>query len=122
VSCGDLTFLQGFYGWMTASGASWPQTFFDLYGGEASGTRMKASPQARLYQTGDFAPVQAALGARTPTHADRLSLPYFQAALPVTMLVDDVEALWDPIAAGDDWSAFDAKMDHLEAARLALAP
>ncbi|MEQ8299591.1 MAG: YdiU family protein [Hyphomonas sp.] len=118
----DLTFLQGFYSWMTASGASWPQTFFDLYGGEASAGRMKASPQAGLYQAAEFAPVREALAARVALHADRLSLPYFQASLPVSLLVDDVEALWDPIAAEDDWSAFEAKMEHLETARLALAP
>ena len=40
----------------------------------------------------------------------------------VAMLIEDVEALWEPIAAEDDWSAFEAKMEHLEAARLALAP
>ena len=26
------------------------------------------------------------------------------------MLVDEVEAIWAPIAAGDDWSAFHAKV------------
>lgn len=118
----DLTFLQAFYGWMTSSGAAWPQTFFDLYGGMASAGRMQASPQTALYQTADFAPVRDALAARAPTHADRLALPYFQADEPVRMLVEDVEGLWDPIAADDDWSAFEAKLAHLEAARLALAP
>ncbi len=118
----DLIFLQAFYGWMTTSGAAWPQTFFDLYGGEASADRMNASPQATLYQTDTFSPVRDALAARAPTHADRLALPYFQAAEPVKMLVEDVEGLWDPIAADDDWSGFEAKLALLEAARLALAP
>ena len=118
----DLAFLQGFYGWMTTSGASWPQTFFDLYGGTASEPRMKTSPQAGLYRAEAFVPIREFLAARAPKHAERLSLPYFQAAAPVTMLIEDVEALWDPIAAEDDWSAFDAKMEHMEAARLALAP
>lgn len=119
---GDLTFLQAFYGWMTTSGAAWPQTFFDLYAGEASAARMKASPQAALYQTESFAPVRDFIAAREATHADRLALPYFQADTPVTMLIEDVESLWAPIAAEDDWSAFEAKLAHLEAARLALAP
>jgi uncharacterized protein YdiU (UPF0061 family) len=118
----DLTFLQGIYGWMTTSGASWPQTFFDLYGGVASEARMKTSPQAALYETADFTPVRDALAARTPTHPERLSLPYFQAAAPVVLLIEDVESLWAPIAERDDWSAFDAKLAHLEAARTALAP
>jgi serine/tyrosine/threonine adenylyltransferase len=118
----DLTFLQGLYGWMTTSGASWPQTFFDLYGGSASEARMKASPQAALYETADFAPVRDALAARTPTHPDRLALPYFQAVAPVVLLIENVESLWAPIAESDDWSAFEAKLAHLEAARTALAP
>ena len=118
----DLTFLQAFYGWMTTSGASWPQTFFDLYGGEASEARMKASPQAALYQTESFAPVRDFITAREATHAARLTLPYFQADTPVTMLIEDVESLWAPIAAENDWSAFEARLAHLEHARLALAP
>ena len=118
---GDLGFLQVFYGWMTESGASWPQTFFDWFGGSASAERAASSPQAALYSDPAFDPFRAALLERTPLRPERLALPYFQRPEPVSLVIDEVEALWAPIAERDDWSAFDAKMDHIEQARLALA-
>lgn len=116
----DLAFLQAFYGWMTQSGADWPQTFFDWFGGGASSQRAAASPQAHQYAAAAFAPVHTGLNARTPVRPDRLTAPYFQMPRPVSLVIEDVEALWAPIAAEDDWSAFAAKTAHIEAARQAL--
>ena len=117
----DIAFLQAFYGWMTESGAGWAQTFFDWFGGNASEARAAASPQSGLYAHPAFGPVRAALMARTPVRPGRLSLPYFQRPTPVSLVIEDVEALWAPIAASDDWSAFTAKTDHIDEARRALA-
>ena len=36
--------------------------------------------------------------------------PYFKLPDPCTILIDEVEAIWAPIAAADDWSAFHAKI------------
>ena len=117
----DVSFLQAFYGWMTESGANWPQTFFDWFGGSASETRAAASPQAGLYTTAQFQPVREALLSRAPSSPERLTHAYFQRPSPVSLLIDEVEALWAPIAENDDWSALKAKTDHIEEARLALA-
>lgn len=117
----DIAFLQAFYAWMTESGASWPQTFFDWFGGVASNARAAASPQANLYQAAAFTPVKAALTARAPVRPERLEHAYFQNAKPVSLVIEEVEALWAPIAQSDDWSLLHAKTDHIEEARLALA-
>lgn len=116
----DIDFLQLFYSWMTESGASWPQTFFDWLGGEASAARAAASPQAALYKAAEFQPVRQALFARAAVKPERLTLAYFQRAAPVSLVIEEVEALWAPIAEADDWSAFKTKTDHIEEARLAL--
>jgi uncharacterized protein YdiU (UPF0061 family) len=116
----DIAFLQAFYGWLTESGADWPQVFFDWFGGSASASRAAASPQSGLYASGEFAPVRAALLSRSPVRPERLGGPYFAAPQPVRLLYEDVEALWAPVAEGDDWSLFEGKMAHIEAARLAL--
>ncbi|MBK8197733.1 MAG: YdiU family protein [Acidobacteria bacterium] len=116
----DLGFLQAFYGWMTQSGAGWAQTFFDWFGGEASSQRAAASPQAHLYAAAAFGPVHTALNARAPIRPGRLAASYFQEPAPVSLVIEEVEALWAPIAAEDDWSAFAAKTAHIEAARQAL--
>ena len=39
---------------------------------------------------------------------------------PPTLLIEDVEALWAPIAEADDWTAFDAKIRAIAALREAL--
>ena len=116
----DLKFLQGFYSWMTESGATWPQVFFDWFGGKESAARANASPIAQMYTDDDFAPSREQILAREPARPERLSHPYFDAPTPVSLLIEEVEALWAPIAESDDWSAYDAKLAHLEQARLAL--
>jgi len=115
----DLAFLQNFYAWMTETGADWPQTFFDLFAGAAGKDRRQASPQRALYEGDAFAPVAARLDAYTPDRPERLSHPYFSGRKPASLVIDEIEALWAPIAEADDWSAFGAKMDDI--ARLGMA-
>ncbi len=72
----------------------------------------------------DFAAVRALLADRTcpgrPDHA------YFRQPGPCTVLIDEVEAIWAPIAAADDWSAFTAKVAAVrlmgQGLRLGMAP
>jgi hypothetical protein len=74
-----------------------------------------------LYAAPDFRDVRAGLEARTPNDAAmRLGHPYFQRVAPHTMLIDEVEALWAPIAERDDWSMFEAKLRQLAEMREAL--
>jgi serine/tyrosine/threonine adenylyltransferase len=47
----DTAFLVALYGWMTETGAAWPELFFDWFGGEASAARATESPQGALYRT-----------------------------------------------------------------------
>jgi uncharacterized protein YdiU (UPF0061 family) len=46
-------------------------------------------------------------GAVTGTH------PYWTGAAPQSLLIEEVEAIWGPIAERDDWSAFEAKIEAL---------
>ncbi|MEZ5987310.1 MAG: YdiU family protein [Hyphomonas sp.] len=115
----DTGFLQDLYAWMTESDASWPQVFHDWFGGAASEARAKASPQAALYEAAAFAPVRAHLLAREPVRPERLEQAAFQRQTPPSLLIEEVEALWTPIAEADDWTAFEAKLADIEALRLA---
>ncbi len=117
----DLEFLSVFYGWLTETGASWPQVFFDWFGGAASEARAAESPLASRYGDPGFAPVKAGLLARTPDRPERLAAPYFQGRTPETLLIGDIETLWAAIAEKDDWSLFEAKLAGLETLRRALA-
>ena len=115
----DLLFLQDFYAWMTESEARWPQVFFDWFGGAVSADRAAKSPQAALYQSPAFSNVKAQLEARTPDRPERIQHPYFQADRPVDLIIETVEALWAPIAEGDDWAPLAAHLAHIDQARQA---
>jgi len=117
----DLDFLSTFYGWMTESGAPWPQVFFDWFGGAASEARAAESPAAAHYKSESFAPVRAGLLARSPDRPERLGHPVFAADTPPSLLYDEIEALWAPIAESDDWSGLHAHLARLDALRVAMA-
>ena len=114
----DLEFLSQFYAWLTESQAPWPQVFFDWFGGPASESRAKDSPAATHYNTAMFAPIKEALMSYAPV---RPGFPYFQSPTPTSLLIDEIEAIWAPIAEDDDWSAFEAKLADIEALRQVLA-
>ena len=117
----DLEFVSTLFGWLTESQAGWDQFFHDWYCGAASAARAAQSPQAALYADIAFSPVRAGMEARTGTGAQGfLDQPYFQRATPTTMLIDEVEAVWTPIAERDDWSPFEAKLTDVAEMREAL--
>ena len=116
----DLAFLGELFRWMTDSEVSWPQFFHDWFGGPASEARAAQGPERAHYAGADFAATKAGLLDRTPQRPERLAHAVFQAATPPTLLIEDVEALWAPIAEADDWTAFDAKIRAIAAVREAL--
>ena len=119
----DVAFLSDLFGWLTETRAGWDQFFHDWYCGAASAERAAASPQAALYADVAFTPIRTAIEARTGAWRRRLLAPsLLPAPTPVTMLIDDVEALWAPIAENDDWSLFEAKTRDIAALREARGP
>src|SRR5262249_47486721 len=78
--------------------------FFDWYGGSASEARARAAAAREQYDDPRFAPVRRRLAHYVPRHPDRLALPYFQRPAPCSLPIDEIEALWDAIAARDDWT------------------
>ncbi len=107
--------VGAFWAFLQTSRAPFEQVFFDWYGGLASQDRAARSPAAAHYAGEGFSRVRQALGALSPDPAARLDHPYFAQATPCTMLIDEVEALWAPIAEGDDWSAYHAKLAAIDA-------
>ncbi len=107
----DLT--RAMWTYMLESKAPFEQTFFDWYGGLASEGRARASPENERYTTELFEPVRKALAAYTPIDSTRLDHPHFSKPRPCTILIDEVEALWKPIAENDDWSLFEAKLKRI---------
>jgi uncharacterized protein YdiU (UPF0061 family) len=116
----DIAFLQDWFAWMGGCGASWPQVFFDWFGGGESEHRALEGPLGVLYRSDSFRDVRRRLGARRPVRPERLSHPYFSRTHPVSCLYEDVERIWDAIARDDDWSDFYAHVQLIEEAGDAL--
>ena len=106
----DDALVAAAYGFMRESGAAFEQVFFDWFGGEASAARAARSPQAALYAREDFLALRRAWENYGPRDAALLARPYFSRETPCSMIIDEMEALWAPIAERNDWSALYAKL------------
>ncbi|MCB9558879.1 MAG: YdiU family protein [Kofleriaceae bacterium] len=84
--------------------------FFDGYGGAAAAARLARSPEASAYRGRAARAVLDELTAFAPRPTARLDHPYFADAAPCTLLIDELEALWAPIATRDDWAPLEAKL------------
>jgi len=96
--------VTALFEFLNASKAPYEQFFFDWRGGELSAERAAKSPVAGYYATEAFRPLAGAMEAFSPADNVNLDYPYFARERPRTMLIDEVEAIWEPIAQRDDWS------------------
>ena len=115
----DAALSQAWWEFLAASQVGFEQAFFDWHGGDAAASRAGRGPAAAAYASDAFAPVRAALTGRVPAAGARLDHPYFSRTRPCTMLIEEVEALWAPIAERDDWGLFHAKLADIEVMRQA---
>jgi uncharacterized protein YdiU (UPF0061 family) len=109
----DSALLAAWFAFLEETGALFEQSFFDWRGGLASEMRVQYSPSASLYGGAAFTPVKAILEDFAPVDGAGLDHPYFTSMQPCTMLIDEVEAIWAPIAAADDWSLLTAKLGQI---------
>ena len=85
----------------------------DWYGGAISTGRAESSPVAERYRGPHLWVLRGDLAKYHPCDEANLDHPYFQQDAPCTMLIDEIEALWDAIADSDDWSPFERKIVQL---------
>ena len=115
----DAILVQSAFQAMAEGGQAlrWEPFFFDWFCGREG--RALAGPRAKLYATQPFATFRQCLAVHSPVRPERLADAYFSRAEPEELLIDEIEAIWAPIAEADDWTAFDAKLARIEFARRA---
>jgi uncharacterized protein YdiU (UPF0061 family) len=99
----DTALVKAIEAGLVGSGINPDRFWFDW----RHGTRRGASPADEVYASEAFAAFRAIIPAYAtapPTH------PYWADAAPCTMLIDEVEALWAPIAETDDWAPLHGKI------------
>ncbi|MFT3775882.1 MAG: YdiU family protein [Minicystis sp.] len=102
------------------SRAPWDQFFFDWWGGAASEKRAMSGPSASHYRGPKLDALRHALEGYSPRAPEQLGDAFFGRARPASLVYDEIEALWAPIAARDDWSLFHTKIADIRAMGRAL--
>jgi uncharacterized protein YdiU (UPF0061 family) len=97
----DAALARDIFGAAKHSQCGFDQMFHDLYGGKA---------RVDGYDDDCWRPVLEALQAAKPRNPAALDHPHFQLAKALSMKIDEVEAIWAPIAASDDWSLLSDKI------------
>ena len=97
----DAGLARDFFNAAKHSQYGFDQIFHDLYGGAA---------RVRGYDDDHWRPVLDYLQQSRPRNPAALDHPHFQSATALSMTIDEVEAIWAPIAASDDWSRLSEKI------------
>ena len=80
--------------------------YFDWAGGQ-----LRESADPNLYGNEYFEPLIRTLQGYAPSRS--FDHPYWQGAGPCSMHIAEVEAIWAPIAAGDDWTLLENKVQQI---------
>jgi uncharacterized protein YdiU (UPF0061 family) len=117
----DAGLVVKIFAFLHESQVGYEQFWFDWRGGLAGGERAGRSPAAAAYVGEAFEPLRQALEPYRPSTSANLDHAYFARPTPRTMLIDEMEALWAPIAESDDWTAFHRALGEIETMRQAYA-
>ena len=112
---GDPGLNDAVWAFLQESQAPFEQFLFDWYGGLTSESRAFSGPSAAFYAGPKFEDLKAMLATYESTA--KLDHPYFSRPTPCSMLIEEVERLWAPIAENDDWSVFEAKLAAIQEMR-----
>jgi uncharacterized protein YdiU (UPF0061 family) len=99
--------------------APYEQFFFDWRGGDEA--RAFASPSVEHYRSEAFEKLRGLIAAHPRAANANLDHPYFKRERPRTMLIDEMEALWAPIAEADNWRPLYEALGEIEEMREAYA-
>ena len=97
----DAALTEALVAALVATGAPLDRFWFDWRGGA-----LRRATTA--YDGPAWEPFRAAVAGYAP--AVELDHPYWSDTEPCGLLIGEIEAIWAPIAAADDWSAFEAKI------------
>ncbi len=86
---------------------------FDWFGGQGASARALGGARKNFYKSAGFADALDMMINAPTAKGAAIDHAYFNRDHPTTMLIDEVEAIWAPIAAEDDWSALTAKIDDI---------
>jgi uncharacterized protein YdiU (UPF0061 family) len=116
----DTELIRAALGFLGESYVGFDRFFFDWYGGAVSAERAFAGSAAGHYTGRRYEELRTALDRTVPSHPERLAGDYFRRPEPCSMLIQEVESIWDAIAGDDDWAPLETKISEIRAMGAAL--
>lgn len=92
------------------------QSLFDLHSGPIA-ERLERSPQRNLYLKDSFKPLKEILEYFEIASVERHRHPYFSKPKACSLIIDELEELWKPIAEKDDWLPVERKLAEIRSFR-----
>ena len=108
----DIALVQTIETALATSRQPLDRFFFDWHGGDVRGDEA-------AYASESWAAFRSGIAAYAPSGS--ITHPYWHDLAPCSMLIEEVEAIWAPIAERDDWSALNAKVAAVRRMGEALA-
>jgi uncharacterized protein YdiU (UPF0061 family) len=102
----DRALANAAWSFLESTGIGIERFFFDLFGGSTRLDQALNGPAGQHYEGPRWNELRRVIEAYAPTRA----AASFDREGPCTMLIDEVESIWDAIAYQDDWSAFERKI------------
>jgi uncharacterized protein YdiU (UPF0061 family) len=112
----NISLVSQLFQFMSVTKVLFEQTLFDLHSG-VNETRLQNSPQSAHYQSEHFKALKETLDCFEVADDEIQRHDYFTHLRPCSLLIDELEAIWAPIAAADDWSLFDNKLQQIRSIR-----
>lgn len=108
----DQDLLTAFFHFMDSEKRPFEETFFQFHSGHTRKNVSSLNTQSQAYKN-----LLTLLEAYEPECTETAAHPYFQNEQPCTLLIDEIEAIWKPIAEKDDWSLFENKLQSIRTLR-----
>jgi protein adenylyltransferase len=108
------TFLRLLLAALKESEVSYEGFFFDWFCADAG--RALTRPRLATYQHPDFLAFRKVMETFDPVRPERLTHAYFDRESPVTLVIEEVEALWAAIAHDEDWQVFYSTLETIDEA------
>ncbi|QLY23942.1 protein adenylyltransferase SelO family protein [Bdellovibrio sp. KM01] len=110
----DQEMMMNFFKFLSEAQPLFEQTFFDLHSG-VNEDRLRDSVQSATYSHPSFADLKKNLEFYEVLNEEKTAHPYFKNNKCCSLIIDELESIWAPIAENDDWTLFDKKLQDIRA-------
>ncbi|MNK01160.1 hypothetical protein D3C87_189550 [compost metagenome] len=104
------------FGFMEKEKPLFEQCLFDLHSG-LNEERLRNSPQAKAYESASFSELKETLNRFSMADEAKANHAYFKQGRACSLIIDELEAIWAPIAEKDDWGLFEQKLEQIRSFR-----